>query len=110
MVKLFKGSFNKTIGNPRRLPSLIELQTFVADAVRIVNDRPLTTVSDYPNDLSPITPSSFLGQHLSPNTRLCGYHDKGDIRKDFLYNSSLAHRFWHSWMRSYIPSLQGRNK
>ena len=52
MVKLFKGALNKTIGNTRRLPSLIELQTFVADAVRIVNDRPLTTVSDHPNILS----------------------------------------------------------
>ena len=60
--------------------------------------------------MSPITPSSFWAEHLSPNTPLCGYHDKGDIRKDFLYNSSLAHRFWLSWMRSYIPSLQSRNK
>ena len=110
MVKLFKGALNKTIGNTRRLPFLIELQTFFADAVCIVDDRPLTTVSDHPNDFSPITPSSFLGQHLSPNTHLCGYHDKGDIRKDFLYNSSLAHRFWLSWLRSYIPSTQGRNK
>ena len=73
MVKIFKSALNKTLENSRRTPNLIELQTFFLDAVRIVNDRPLTSVSDQPNDLSPITPSSFLGQHLSPNTPLRGY-------------------------------------
>jgi len=110
MVKLFKNALYQVLDNSRRKPSLIELQTFTLDAVRIVNDRPLTALSDQPNDLSPITPSSFLGQQLSPNTPLCEQHDKGDLRKDFLYNSTLAHRFWLGWMKSYLPSLQGRNK
>ena len=94
--------------NSRRRPSLIELQTFVSDSVRIVNDRSLTTLSDQPNDLSPITPSSFWGQQLSPNTPLCGLHDQGDLRKDYLlYMATLAHRFWLGWMKSYLPTLQG---
>ena len=75
-----------------------------------MNNRLLTTLSDQPNDLRPITPSSFLGQHLAPNTLLCGLHDQGDLRNDYLYNSTLAHRFWLLWMKSYLPSLQGRNK
>ena len=50
----------------RRRPSLIELQTFVSNAVRIINDRPLTTVSSHLNDLAPISPPSFLGQLLDP--------------------------------------------
>ena len=110
MVKLFKNALSHVLENSRRRPSLIELQTFVSDSVRIVNDRPLTTLSDQPNDLSPITPSSFLGQQLSPNTPLCGLHDQGDLRKDYLYNATLAHRFWLGWMKSYLPTLQGRNK
>ena len=48
--------------------SLTELQTFVSDAVRIVDDRPLTTVSSVPNHLSLLTPAFFLGQQLAPNT------------------------------------------
>ena len=64
MVKLSKNALNKTMENARRTPALIELQTFVVDAVRIVNDRPLTTVSDQQNDLLPITPSCFLGPEL----------------------------------------------
>ena len=92
------------------MPSLIELQTFFSDAVRIVNDRPLTTLSDQPNDLAPISPSSFLGQELAPNMPLGECHDTGDLHRDYLYNSNLAHRLWLGWMQSYLPSLQGRNK
>ena len=110
MVKLFKTALGRVMEQTRRKPSLIELQTFFTDAVRIANDRPLTTLSDQPNDLCPITPSSFLGQHLAPNSPLCGLHDQGDLRNDYLYNSTLAHRFWLLWMKSYLPSLQGRNK
>ena len=57
-----------------------------------------------------MTPFSFLGQSLSPNTPVCGFHDKGDLRKDFLHNATLAHHFWLLWMKSYVTSLQGRNK
>ena len=83
MVKLFKKALNQTIENTRCTPTNIELQTSVIEAVRIVNDRPLNAVSDQPNDLS-----------LSPNTPICGFYDKGDLRKDFLHNATLAHRFW----------------
>ena len=75
------------------MPSLIELQTFFSDAVRIVNDRPLTTLSDQPKDLAPISPSSFLGQELAPNMLLGECHDTGDLHRDYLYNSNLDHRF-----------------
>ena len=92
----------------RRKPSLIELQTFASDAVRIVNDRPLTTPSDQPNDLEPITPSCFLGQHLALNTLLGSFFDKGDLRNDYTYNALLAHKFWLSWVKGYLINLQGR--
>ena len=110
MVKLFKDALGRVLEQTRRIPTLIELQTFFSDAIRIVNDRPSTTPSDQPNDLSPITPSCFLGQHLSPTTPLCAFHEKGDLRRDFIYNSTLADKFWLSWMKSYLPTLQGRNK
>ena len=70
MVKLVKSALNKVLDNTRRRSSLIELQTFMSDAVRIVIDRPLTTLSSEPNDLSPLFPSCFLGQQLAPYTPL----------------------------------------
>ena len=106
----FKNAFNRILDNPRRKPSLIELQTFTFDAVRIVNDRPLTTLSDKSNDLASLAPSSFLGQRLAPNTPISAFHNRGDLRRDFMCNAKLAHRFWLCWVKGYFPTLQGRSE
>ena len=84
MVKLFKDATS------RRKPSITEIQTFTSDTVRIVNNRPLTSLSDKLNDWAVITSSSFLGQGLAPNTPLSTFHNRGDLRPDFLYNTTLA--------------------
>ena len=110
MVKLFKKALTSVIWETRRKSSITELQTFTSDAVRIVNGLPLTKLSCEPYDLAPIAPSSFLGQNLAPNTPLSAFHDRGDLRKDFTYNSILAHRFWLSWIKEYLPTLKGRSK
>ena len=110
MVKLIKTALSQVLGEARRLPCLIELQTFVSDTIRVVNDRPLTTISDMPNDLTPLTPSCFLGQQLSPNSPVSPFHNEEDLRCDFQYCATLAQRFWLQWMNGYLPCLQGRNK
>ena len=110
MVKLFKTTLYKVMDNARRLPTLIELQTFTVETVRIVNDRPLTTPSDQPNDLLPITPSCFLGQKLAPCTLSGESHDNGDLRRDYAYNSTLAHQFRLSLIKGYVTNIQGRKK
>ena len=90
MVKLFKTALHQVVGHARRLPTLIKLQTFTLD----VNDCPLTTLSDQPNDLLPINPSCVLGQGLAPITPLGKFHDKGDLRRGYTYNATLSHKFW----------------
>ena len=78
--------------------------------MHIVNDRPLKSLCDKPNDLAVITSSSFLGQGLALSTPLSAFHDRVDLRRDFLYNKTLAYKFWLCWMQGYLPTLQGRNK
>ena len=78
--------------------------------MRIVNDRPLTSVSCEPNGLTAISPSSFLGQQLSPNALLSAFHDHGDLRRDYQYNVALAHKFWLAWLMGNLSTLQGRQK
>ena len=104
MVKLFKNAFGRVIEEARRKPSLIELQTFVSDAMLIVNDRPLTSVSSHSNDL--LYSSSFLGQKLAPNTPISTFHD----RRDYLYNVTLANKLWKSLFKGYLKTLQHRGK
>ena len=65
MVKLFKSALNIPIATTRRMSSLFELQTFFINAVSIVSDRPITTVSDRLNELAPITPLSFGAAHVA---------------------------------------------
>ena len=110
MVKLFKKALYAVLAEVRRMPTLIELQTFTSDAVRIVNDRPLTSLSSEPNDLAALSPSSFLGQQLAPYTPLSSFHDEDDLRRDFRYNITLADKFWLSWFKGYLPTLQGRGR
>ena len=106
MVKLFKTSLTRVMSEIRRKPSLIELQTFMSDAVRIVNDRPLSTSSDKPIVLAPLCPSSFLGQQLAPYTPVSTFYDRGDLRRDYLYNATLTQKFRGSWSKGYLPTLQ----
>ena len=111
MVKFFKSALNRVIGDARHKPSLIELQTFVSDAARIVNDRPLTSVICAPyDDLTPILPLSFLGQQLVPNTPIRAFHGRVDLKQDYVNNVTLAQKFWQSRIEGYLPTLQGRNK
>ena len=110
MIKLIKNSLGRALEGVRRKPSFIELQTFVSDAVRIVNDRPLTAVSSVLNDLSPLTPACFLGQQLAPNTPVGAFHNTGDLRRDYHYNATLAHKSSKCWIKGCLPTLQGRNK
>ena len=67
-------------------------------------------MSDQPNDLLPITPSCFLVHGLAPNTPLGKFHDKGDLRRDYTYNATLAQKLWLSWAKGYFANLQGRKK
>ena len=76
------------MGEARHKPSLIELQAFASDAIRIVNDHhPLTVLSNKLNDHMPLTLACFLSQHLAPITPVSGFHKTGDLRKDFFCNT-----------------------
>ena len=110
MVKLFKNALSRVMVEIRRKPSLIKLQIFFSDALRIVNDRPLTSVSCEPNDLTAISPSSILGQQLSPNTPLSAFHGHEELRRDYQYNVALAHKFLQAWIKGYLPTLPGHGK
>ena len=57
------------------------MQNSFFDAVLIVNDRPLTTLSDQPGGLLPITPSSFLEQELASNKTAGEFHDKATYER-----------------------------
>ena len=53
----------------------------------------------------------FFCAKVSLQTLLFGkFHDKGDLKWDYTYNATLAHKFWLSWAKRYFTNLQGRKK
>ena len=87
------------------------LLTVMCEAEKIVNDRPITPVSDDPKDPRPLTPNMLL--LLESNSCL----PPGIFSKDEIYSRRwwrqaqyLANLFWKRWIKEYLPLLQPRSK
>ncbi|XP_006821687.1 uncharacterized protein LOC102801951 [Saccoglossus kowalevskii] len=87
------------------------LQTLLCEVESIINGRPISTVSEDPNDLEALTPNHLLllqsYQNLPP-----GVFDRNDIyaRRRWRQVQYLADMFWKRWLREYLPLLQERQK
>ena len=87
------------------------LRTFIAEVERIINDRPLTSLSNNPFDLEPLTPSKLL--LLRSNSSLpAGIFIKEDMygKRWWRQAQYLASIFWRRWTAEYLPTLQIRQK
>jgi len=87
------------------------LQTLLCEVESIINGRPLTTNTDHPSDLEPLTPSHLLllkAQSCFPP----GVFDKDDVyaRRRWRQIQYLADLFWRRWTQEYLPLLQERQK
>ena len=86
------------------------LVTFMTEAERIVNNRPLVPVYDDANDVSALTPNDLLllrpvaEPEASTLANWCSYTRRWRQAKQ------LADTFWKRWTRDYLPTLQWRSK
>ncbi|TWW54610.1 hypothetical protein D4764_0264710 [Takifugu flavidus] len=87
------------------------LQTFLCEVESIINGRPITSVSDDPCDIEPLTPNHLLLMKTQPNMPP-GIFNKDDLyaRKRWRQVQYLADLFWRRWTREYLPLLQERQK
>jgi hypothetical protein len=77
--------------------------TFLCETEKILNDRPLTTVSEDPNDETPLTPSLIL---LLRNNSCKTSFEGGNIPKMHHKQAQfLASLFWKRWLKEYVLSL-----
>ena len=87
------------------------LNTLFCLVESIINGRPLTTVSDDPNDLTPLTPNHML--LLQPRDEGSpGVFDQKDsfCRRRWRQIQYLADVFWRRWQHEYLSTLQLRQK
>ena len=87
-----------------------KLLTLFCEVESIVDDRPITPVSDDPADLEALTPSHLLklrSGHLLP---LRGLPETERFRRHWKHVQQLAERFWKRWVAEYLPNLQRRQR
>ena len=87
------------------------LTTLMCEVEAIVNNRPITKVSDDPKDLEALTPNHLLllrkGLECPP-----AVFSSNDLylRRKWRQVQYLADLFWKRWTKEYLPCLQQRQK
>ncbi len=87
------------------------LRTLFCLVENIINNRPLTTVSDSATDLQPLSPNHLLMLRLMPLPPP-GAFSKQDcyVRRCWRQVQYLADIFWRRWLREYLPLIQLRTR
>ena len=86
------------------------LQTLLCEVESIINGRPLTTNTEQPNVLEPLTPNHLLTLKAQPS------FPPGVFVKDvyalhcWRQIQYMADLFWWRWTHEYLPLLQERQK
>ena len=82
------------------------LHTALTEVEGLLNSRPITSVSDDPNDCRALSPCQLLVQEQM-NSLPPGVFDSGDVyRSRWRQVQYLANLWWKRWMREYLPMLQ----
>ena len=83
--------------------------TFLCEVEKILNDRPLTVLSDDPGDEAPLTSNLIL--LLRGNSCQSLFADeRSEVKRYHRQAQYLASIFWKRWIHEYVPSLICRQK
>ncbi|GFX36198.1 integrase catalytic domain-containing protein [Trichonephila clavipes] len=91
LVRVIKELLKRTLG--KAILTYEELLTVLCDCEAVVNSRPLTYVSEDPNDLIPLTPSLFLNGKSSYDTIDLDLSEFSKFQKKIIYRRKLIHDF-----------------
>ena len=87
------------------------LVTIMCEVEAIINNRPITKVSDDPKDMGALTPNHLLmfreGPYLPPGNFV---HEDLYSRRRWRQIQYMADQFWLRWIKEYLPLLQERQK
>ena len=86
------------------------LDTLFCEVESIVNDRPITAVSDDPKDLEALTPNHLLKLGHGHPVPLRDLKQTDKYGKRWKHVQLLLELFWKRWIREYLPTLQCRQR
>ena len=114
MIGLTKAAIKKTLG--RAHVSLLVLQTIVVEVELILNNRPLTYLSDDVQDPEPLTPSHILYERMLTNLphelvsqehlQDPSYDEISQLDKAARFQLLLLTHFPTCWKQEYLTSLR----
>lgn len=108
-VRSAKTHLVKVIGETAVTPE--DLYTMLTQVEACLNSRPLTPLSDDPNDLQPLTPAHFLIGESLQSFPEPDYTTTPTNRLNLLQlTQRRLQDFWKRWKREYLCQLQGRTK
>ena len=87
------------------------LSTTMCLVEQILNSRPLTSVSDDPEDLEALSPNHFLLGRANPATPFIPDAQRyTDLRRVIRVSQAYADMIWSRWNKEYLPQWNGRSK
>jgi hypothetical protein len=86
------------------------LTTLLTVVEGIINNRPITKLSDDPRDEKPLTPSHLLILRSGPSLPPGQFEIRDLYRRRWKQVQYLANVFWKRWIQEYLPALQKRQK
>lgn len=82
------------------------LSTLFCEVESIIYNRPITTVSDNPRDLEPLTPNHLLLLRAGVWIPLANFDRVDAYMKCWKHVQFVANCFWRHWVWEYLPILQ----
>lgn len=108
-VKSVKAHLMKTIGNSTL--TFEEFSTVLCQIEAVLNSRPISSLSDDPNDTSPLTPSHFLvGEPLIVIPEPNNISDTISPLQRWKLTQRMTKCFWNRWSKEYLNTLQQKHK
>lgn len=108
-VKQTKYHLRRILGNA--CVTYEEMNTLLIQIEGCLNSRPLTQLSNDPEDYYPLTPAHFIvGESLQATPQSDVTHIKYNRLSRYERIQQLLQHFWKRWSREYLSSLQRRAK
>jgi len=86
------------------------LDTVLCEVESIVNSRPLTKLTDSPEDAEPLTPNHLILLNGSCQPAPGSFRPEDVFRKRWRHVQVIAENFWKKFVKFYLPELQRRVK
>lgn len=109
-VKSMKHHLKRIVGT--RILKHRQFRTLLCNIKAVLNSRPLTPLTDDPDDLQALTPGHFLGNGLLVVSPPFNHMNDEDLegRKLWIERQKMLTHFWQRWQNEYLTTLQERKK